>query len=442
MPNLRPLASRLLVLALTAGILACGSETKMAGSGLPVIRALQFAGVDLAYALERIAAEAGMPLALDEITPRDMSPDLGLYRVDIDLPAGPVDSSLRALKAGVGGFDFEIKDGVIYARSQLSLDAKTPIDLPLLPAKQFKGTIQDLVTLVLTSIPTSFVTVERVVGGPEAPAVEFEIADKSSVKDAFVQYARASKLGWQLQRAGFVVDDTNYGKAIVGTSIELRRPRTSVSRLPQVINKVSTVTALAAASARLNAPMVVLDRSVMMTPRGFLNMSPQVDPRAPLTETLDELGESGWGPKNWHFKWRTDDGVPVIESARFLYMLAGRDLFREELLAGEFEGSLPELARWINTHMKNPSGEVLMGGEIVAGQPRGKFTVPSGMTVMQALIAFAKASQVSPCVTLLDLTNPMSGKQVTHPHAWKGAYLQDLAEWLPSATGAPQIPES
>ncbi len=442
MPIARPLAVRLLVLALSAGMLACGSETKTASSDLPVIRALRFAGVDLEYALERIAAEAGLPIALDEINPKDMSPDLGLYRVDLDLPAGPVDSSLRALKAGVGGFDFQIVDGVIYVRSQLSLDAKTPIDLPLLPAKEFKGTIDDLVKHILASVPTSFVNVERVVGGPESPVVEFEIPDKSSVKDAFLQYARASKLGWKLKRAGFVVDDANHGKAIVGTSVELRRPRVSVSRLPQVFNKESTIEALAVASARLKTPMLVFDRSVLMTQRGYLNLSIQVDTPLPLKETLDDLGDSGWGPEVWHFKWRMDDGVPVIESRHFLNVLAGRDIFRAELLAGEFEGSLAELARWINAHLRNPSGEILMGGEIVEGQPRGKFTVPSGMTVTQALIAFTKSSQVSPYVTLLDLLNPLSGQQVTHPHAWKGAYIQDLADWLPSATGAAQLPPS
>ena len=32
--------------------------------------------------------------------------------------------------------------------------------------------------------------------------VEFEIADKSSVKDVLLQYARAAKLGWTMRRAG------------------------------------------------------------------------------------------------------------------------------------------------------------------------------------------------------------------------------------------------
>jgi hypothetical protein len=284
--------------------------------------------------------------------------------------------------------------------------------------------------------------VQRVVGGVEPPVVEFQIADKSSAMAAFLQYARASKLNWRIRRAGFVVDTPGVGNAIVGTTIEVRRPRTSISRLPQVYSKITTIGALAHASARLKVAMLVLDRSVLLDTRGDLSNSHQVDPQLPLVETLDALGASGWGPTVWHFKWQMADGVPVIESNRFLFMLAGRDLLREELLAGEFDGSLPELARWANAHRKKPTPDVLMGGEIAPGQPRGRFTVASGMTVQQALVAFAKASGISPYVALLDLTSALSGEQVTHPHLWAGAYLMDLGEWLPEPAGGASTAET
>jgi hypothetical protein len=127
----------------------------------------------------------------------------------------------------------------------------------------------------------------------------------------------------------------------------------------------------------------------------------------------------------------------VIESARFLFFLRGRDLFRSELLAGEFEGSLPELARWINTHQKNPNGEVLMGGEIVEGLPTAKLKIEPGTTVFDALIEFAKASGVSANVSVLDMANPVTGKMGVHPNAWRGAYLQDLGEWKSPAPVTP-----
>jgi hypothetical protein len=318
-------------------------------------------------------------------------------------------------------------------RSNLLVATKTPIDLPLLPKSSFKGRLRDLVAYIQKTIPKSYVAVERVVGDPEPPAAEFEIADKSSVKDALLQYARATKLGWTMLRAGNVVNDPQHGVAVVGTSIQMRYPRKSTSRRPQVFNLMSTVGALASASARLNVPMVVLDRTVLLNTRGFLNISSQREQIVPLKACLDELAESGWGPEHWHFRWKMVDDVPVIESRMFLYSLPGRDLLREELLAGEFEGSLPEFTRWLNTHRKNPTHEVLMGGEIVEGQKRGKITIAPGTTLQQALVAFARASGVGINFVLLGSTNPLSGKVVTHPKAWQGAFIQDLSEWIPTA---------
>jgi hypothetical protein len=434
--NLRLLTAPLLTAILAVGLLGCGSQSKTSASAVPEVRSMRFAGVDLEYALERIAAEAGIPLALDEIFPRDRSPDLGLYRVDVDLKAGPVDQVLQQLKQSAGGFDFELLDGIIYVRSQLLVTAKTPLDLPLLPATQFKGTLDELVTLVLKKVPYSFMTYQSMVGGPETPVVELDIADKTSVRDVFLAYARAAKLGWRIRRAGQVVEDAKVGTAIVGTSIEARRPRTSTSQRPDVFNRMSTVGAVAEASKRLATPMVVLDRSVVLNTRGNMDFSSQKDPEFPLKETLDDLAASGWGPTVWYFKWKMLDGVPLLESDRYLYTIQGRELFHEELLSGEFEGTLGDLARWINTHRKNRSDAVLMGGEIVEGQPRAKLTIAPGTTVQQALVAFAKATGVSEYAVVLDMTSPISGKQVDHPHAWHGAYLQDLADWKQTWDGS------
>ena len=429
--SLRRLATPAIAASLIAAAVGFSCGTDADKPGMPQIKALRFAGVDLEYALQRVAAEAGMPLALDQIRPEDNTPDLGLYRVEVDLPAGPVDAALRKLMEVAGGIDFEIVDGVIYVRSNLLIGTKTPIDLPLLAKTSFKGNISDLAVHIKTSIPSSYVGVERVIGDPEPPEVEFEIADKASVKDVLLQYARAAKLGWTMLRAGNVVVDPTLGAAIVGTSIRVAYPRTSTSRKPLVHNWMSTTGALASESARLRVPMLVLDRTVFLTTRGFLDLSSQKAMGLPLKETLDDLAQSGWGPERWHFKWKMDGDVPIIESRDFLRRLTGRDLLRAELLAGEFDGSLPDLARWMNSHMKQRTGEVFMGGEIAEGQPRGKIMIAPGTTVQQALVAFAKNSGVSPYVVLVDSMNPLSGRLLTHPNAWQGAYLQDLSEWMP-----------
>ncbi len=426
------LATPLLAGLLVAAALGCGSETDTGKTGVPQIRAMRFAGADLEFALERIAAEAGMPLALDQIRPEDNTPDLALYRVDVDLPAGPLDVALRKLQEVAGAISFELVNGVIYVRSNLLTTTKTPIDLPLIPKASFKGNLSAVATLIRDSIPKSYIVVELVTGDPESPVVEFEVADKASVKDVLLQYASAAKLGWTMYRAGNVVKDTEHGISIVGTTIQARYPRTSLSRRPRGYNLMSTTGALATESARLGVPMLVLDRSVVLNTRGFLNLSSQNASGYPLVETIDDLAQSGWGEDRWHFKWKMDGDVPVIESRDFLNRLAGRDLLRAELLSGEFEGSLAELARWFNTHMKKTTTDVFMGGEIAEGQKRGKFTVAPGTTVQQALVAFAKASGVSPYVVLLGNYNPLSGKLIAHPNAWQGAYLQDLSEWTPT----------
>jgi hypothetical protein len=425
----------LAALAICVTLVACGGGKEKATSGSPEqIRALRFAGSDLEYVLERIAAEAGLVIAIDEIAPKDLSPDLGLVRVDIDLPAGPVDDALRRVKQAVPLFDYEIKNGVIYARSTLLISTNTPIDVPVLKHKKFTGDLGQLVAGLMSELPASFISVQYVMGGPRGEVASMELPDNSSVKDALIEYARQSKTNWIMHRSSQVVKNTSQGMAIVGTSIEPRRPRTSTLRLPDVRNKLSTIGALADASVRLKQPIVVYDRSVLMGTRGILNLSQQVDTVGyGVKETLDELGESGFGPTMWHFRWRMEDGVPVVRSSRFLYFLRGRDVLSSELLGGDFEGTLPELARWLNTHQKHPGDEVLMGGEIVDGMPKGKITVASGTTVHQALIQFAKASGISPHVVVLELTSPIGGIAIDHPHAWHGAYLQDLAEWIPTA---------
>ena len=65
------------------------------------------------------------------------------------------------------------------------------------------------------------------------------------MRDVLLQYAQAAKLGWSMLRAGQVVQDPTLGVAVVGTAIQMRYPRTSTSRRPQVFNLMSTTGALA-----------------------------------------------------------------------------------------------------------------------------------------------------------------------------------------------------
>ena len=71
-----------------------------------------------------------------------------------------------------------------------------------------------------------------------------------------------------------------------------------------------------------------------------------------------------------------------------------------------------------------------MGGEITDGMAKGKVHAEPGQTVHDALLQFAKSSGVSPYVVVLDMQSPFSNQMVENARAWRGAFLQDLSEWL------------
>ena len=417
-----------LSLALLAALVGSGCGARKEAQ-VPSVPALRFAGVDVEYALERIATEAGWVLCLDEASPKDKTPDLALVRIDADFPAGTLDDTLRRLRDMVGMFGYELLDGVVYVRSNELGKDKTTLDAPMLKGGKFKGELAELIPAIMREHPTAFIHLQQVAGGFAGPPTEMEIPKNASVKDALLLYARSAKAGWLIHRSSEFTRDATGAPAIVGTTIEPRGPRKTTSRVPFVHNRMSSVSALADASIRTTTPIVVYDRSLLQDTRGILNFVINVDPKVPLDQTFKLLGESGFGPTEWHFHWVQEDGVWVLRTSHFLYFLRGRDFLSAQLLAGDFEGTLPEFARYINAHQKSPNGEVLMGGEIAEGMPKGKIRIAPGETVHQALIAFAKASGVSPYVVILDMQNPFSGKMIERPGSWRGAFVQDLSEW-------------
>jgi len=417
-----------LALALAAVLAGAGCGGKKEAQ-VPTVPQFRFAGVDLEYALERVATEAGWVLCLDEVVPKDKQPDLALMRIDMDIPAGTLDQTLSRLREAVGLFTYTLDDGVVYVRSNELTKDKSALDQPMLKGGRFKGELAELVLAIMREHPSAFIHLQQIQGGFAGPPTEIEIPKNASVKDALILYARTAKAGWLIHRSAEFTRDSKGVPAIMGTSIEPRGPRKTTSRIPTIHNRLSSISALADASLRTNTPFLIYDRSLLQDTRGILNFVINADPKVPLDQTFKLLGESGFGPTEWHFHWREEDGVPVLRTSQFLYFLRGRDFLSAPLLAGEFEGTLPELARFINTHQKSPNGEIMMGGEIADGMPKGKIRIEPGETVHQALVAFAKASGVSPYVIVLDLQNPFTGKMIDRPGSWRGAYLQDLSEW-------------
>ena len=216
------------------------------------------------------------------------------------------------------------------------------------------------------------------------------------MKDALIQYAARREVRLGDAARGPSHPRRPSGKpAIFGTAIEPRDAAPGhLAPAAGLQPPVGRGGARERVEARSKTPFVVYDRSVLQDVRGIMNLALQNDPILPLDETLTTWRSRASAPAAWHFHWR-EDGRRAGAAARnhFLYFLRGRDILGSRSCRGEFEGSLPELARWINSHLKSPNGEVLMGGEIVDGQPKGKIKRRVRQTVAQAIAQFAKASR-------------------------------------------------
>ncbi len=95
---------------------------------------------------------------------------------------------------------------------------------------------------------------------------------------------------------------------------------------------------------------------------------------------------------------------------------------------GRFEGTLPELARWLNQNRAKPPQKILMGGEITGKGPRARLQIAEGETVEAVLLDFAKASGSGWNLVLLE---PDPERPSTQPAAntWDGAFLTPLELW-------------
>src|SRR5262249_46574026 len=271
----------------------CGAKKEVEA---PKVPALRFAGVDVEYALQRIATEAGWVLCLDEASPKDKAPDLALVRIDTDFPAGTLDETMRRLRDLVGMFSYTLENGVLYVRSNELAKDKTTLDAPMLKGGRFKGELAELIPAIMREHPTAFIHLQQISGGFAGPPTEMDIPKNASVKDALLLYARSAKAGWLIHRTAEFTRDATGAPAIVGTTTEPRGPRRTTSRVPIVYNRMSGISALADASIRTNTPFVVYERSLLQDTRGILNFGINTDPKEPLERTFKLLGESGFGP--------------------------------------------------------------------------------------------------------------------------------------------------
>lgn len=420
----------LLLATMIFGAWSCGGDTTAPEdpTSARVIPALRFAGVDFIYALRRIAAEANMLLALDEIQPRDMGPDLDRFRIDLDLEAGPVRATLEQLKAQTGAFEFMLSDNVIYVRSQLSLAQTTGFDTKDLPETKFKGNIEDLVRWIMANRPSTFLKAKLVRGEPIFRVVEIEVAKNSSVLDLLLTYTKKANRGWRVRRAGQATRDPQGRLAVIANSVALWGPLDEPNVLPRSRMEDSIVAALASVSERTKTPICITDVSPLGNFRGWLDYGHKVDPQMDARESVGTLAWSGGNTAADHYAWETLDGIIRVYSQLYKRRLSGQDLLHDTVKGGTFEGTLPELARWLNRNRSKPAKMVLMGGEITGEGRRTRLDVPKGATIEEVLVDFAKSS--GECWNWVSVEaagdSPPTNSSV---HAWQGAYLAPLARW-------------
>ena len=430
-----------LAMGMLTGALACGPSAPPRDTSIDAeytVPALRFAGVDLKYALRRVAGSAGLPILIDELNPppealkgqvQGMGQDIRAERVDIDLPAGDLGTALEALFEVAPGFDYRVERGLMIVRSQRVLATRTALDFKDLPAASLEADFHEMIKWVMQNRPFTFLATGGALGHPTGLKVKFEIAEKSSVLEAIAEFARASKKSMLIRRAGYPIEVGPQGPkqvSIASTTVEMMDELLQPRLRSHWRERRGVTRDLAHLAKREKAVVCVNDRSLFFDHRGDLSFRQRGSATGwQLAETLDALraGRVGRDPS---FTWdRNDKQVIRIRSYQFDNYPTGREILAEELTAGRFDGSLPELTRWINKNRKRPSKKLLMGGEIQPGIPTAAIDIPDGMTVEELLYAFAAAAGDGWVYVVRD---------VRYPHqnvgrAWTGGYLTRLEEY-------------
>ena len=415
------------LLLLGAG--ACDEPPHSSADSQYAIPALRFAGVDLVYALRRVAGEAGLLLVLDEIRPDGATAqDLGFERVDTDLEPGPAERALETLRrASEGAFHYRIEEGLLIVRSIASLDEQTFLDREILPAASIEVDFNGMVDWIMARAPDALLLRGARRGQPVFKRVALDIPERSSVMDVFLIYARAVESGLRIRRAGYPLPDGRRD-LVVANTVGLWESLRDPVPVPDIRQAPSIIYALAQVAERNpGVVLCVFDRSILMDNRGTLNFTSKVDRGLPLEQALSAIADQGTNhPAD--FRWLREDGVIKVQARMYGSLQTGRGLMAEKLHGGRFRGSLGGLVRWLNANRMLPSPKLLLGGEVVPGAELAEIEMADGSTVEQALTQFALATGQGIVVVVKDSptqAEPLRG-------TWSGAWVSRLVEWGPS----------
>ena len=334
-----------------------------------------------------------MPLALDQIRPEDNSP--GSRRCTASTSTCPRVRSTRPCARcarTVGGIDFQIVDGVhLRAQQHAGRTRRRRSTCRCFRRRRVQGRHQRAVEMIIAE------------GHPE----ELHHARSAS-------WATPSRRWWSSRSptsraCGTCCCSTRARRSSAGRCCaratrersEARRSRrrhVDRAALPAHLHlapaRRSTTgcratAALAIASARLEMPIVVLDRSVLRTRAGFLNLSRQLEradcrsTRVPGRPRAVGLRSGAAGTSSGRWTGRAGDREPATSCTTSRARPAARGAAR----AASSRAPSPSSRAGSTRTARSPTDEVLMGGEIVDGQKRGKITIAPGTTVQQAIVA-------------------------------------------------------
>jgi hypothetical protein len=431
-------------LAVAAAVAMLGTTTACGPSEPPrdtfvdkdyPVPALRFAGVDLKYALRRVAGAAGVIIVIDELRqPGTQTEDLAVERIDVDLPAGGIKEALETLHEAIPAFDYRVEDGLMLVRSRRVLAEVTALDLKDLPASKVTVDFRGMINHIMAERPRTYLRTGNIVGMPARKKIDLDIAQDSSVLDAFVQFARKVETGLLIRRAGYQVSEEVIAPGaapegailITATTVEMIRRFDNPRPLTRWRNKKSLVVTMSSMQQRAGKPFVIRDRSLLQDNRGELNFKRGNDlPDKSIKWVLDTLATGRDGRRD-RFTWTEEESFIRIDSTAFDDFPTGRVILQEELEAGSFEGTLAELTRYVNANRKNPSAKILMGGEILADAARAKIEVRDGMTVQEMLDEFASQSGEGWVYIVRDNRYP---HQTVDPGTWSGGYMSRLQDW-------------
>ncbi len=388
---------------------------------------LRFGGVDLVYAIRRVAAEADVLLTLDEINLEAGLGDLSFRFFGGEIAAGPLTRVLDSMQAQTGGWSYELDDGLLHVRSDLPSDVVTDVDAGFLDKGTIHASLPDLMRWIMQQRPRALVQALPVLGQPHDRKVTLEIPQGASPIDVFRLYAKEAQIGWRLSRAGYLAKDEGVKKTFVASAVRLWSRLDRPANLPSVRLEQSPIRALVSIDMRVDEPLCIFDQSVLGTNRGQLDFDSAIDPGLPIDESMNSLGFRRNGRHRW-FVWKREGGRVMVRSRTFLGNPYNRVLLDQKVHGGHFEGTLAELAGLLNASRIETSPDALLGGEVIDGLPRAKLDIPEGSTIADALYSFAEATGVGFNYVLLDLTGRVLDRELPE-HTWRGAWVSSNVEW-------------